>query len=203
MALVQFRVNGGPLQSASGAATWSTVVGGLVDGGSYTVEVRARDAAGNFSPFSSVSFTIEADSSVPSVTIGAPNGELPSSATTVSVSGTASDNVSVDRVEYRVNGGQWFVALGTIGWSTTLTGLTPGTSLLFEARAIDDVGNVSTVAQRTITVNDVPVANDDAVSTNQDTAIVVDVLANDINVDAGASVTIVVTPANGTAIVLP
>jgi VCBS repeat-containing protein len=49
-------------------------------------------------------------------------------------------------------------------------------------------------------VNDLPVAGDDAASTNQDTAVTINVLANDSDVESTVSVSAVGTPSNGTAV---
>jgi uncharacterized repeat protein (TIGR02543 family) len=74
----------------------------------------------------------------------------------------------------------------------------------------DDDGATSNVATVTVTVNDVndpPVANDDtAATTNEDTPVVIDVTANDTDVDGTidpTTVSIVSGPANGSASVDP
>jgi hypothetical protein len=61
---------------------------------------------------------------------------------------------------------------------------------------------IATVSLTVEAINDAPVANDDAVSTNEDAPIIIDVLANDSDVDGDldpASVSIITPPGNGTA----
>ncbi|MEW5959568.1 MAG: Ig-like domain-containing protein, partial [Chloroflexota bacterium] len=63
--------------------------------------------------------------------------------------------------------------------------------------------NVATVTLTINPVNDPPLANDDAGATGPDTPTIIDVLANDSDVDSAidpASVVVVSAPANGTAI---
>ena len=64
--------------------------------------------------------------------------------------------------------------------------------------------NIATVTITVDPVNDPPVANDDAATTDEDTAVTVDVLANDVDVDGDALIVSGVTiPANGTAVINP
>jgi hypothetical protein len=73
----------------------------------------------------------------------------------------------------------------------------------------DDDGATSNMATVTVTVNDVndpPVANDDTASTDEDTAVTIDVLGNDSDVDGTihpTSVTIVSGPSHGSLSVDP
>ena len=57
------------------------------------------------------------------------------------VKGTATDNLQVAGVQYRLNGGSWSNATGTANWSAPVT-LMPGTNA-FAAYATDTTGNVS------------------------------------------------------------
>lgn len=74
-------------------------------------------------------------------------------------------------------------------------------------RVADAAGVFSNAATLTLTVedvNDVPLVNDDAATTAEDTPVTIDVLANDSDVDGtldAPSVTIVLEPAFGTAVV--
>ncbi|GJM28772.1 MAG: hypothetical protein DHS20C17_14070 [Cyclobacteriaceae bacterium] len=71
----------------------------------------------------------------------------------------------------------------------------------------DDDGDISNIAQVNITINDIndaPVANDDAVNTDEDVMVTIVVILNDTDVDGtivGSSVTLVTAPSNGTAVV--
>jgi len=64
-------------------------------------------------------------------------------ATTSIVRGTASDNIQVSSVMFRLNGGDWTQASGTTSWEATAT-LTPGTNA-FQVFSVDSTGNQSTI----------------------------------------------------------
>lgn len=203
VASVEVRLDGGSWLLATGTASWSRLITGLVDGGSYLIEVRATDPAGNISTIVSRNISVATDAEIPTVVIVNPSAELAAGTTSTTVSGTAADNDSVALVEWRRDGGAWNTATGTDSWSFTLGSLTNGSSTLVEVRAQDATGNYSTIASRTVTVNNPPTAVDDSVTTDQDVTVDVDVLANDLNVDAGATLTIVVNGSDGTATVIP
>lgn len=199
---VEYRVNGGAFVLADGAETWTATLTGLADGTSHTVDVRSTDPAGNVSPIISRPFSIAADTNSPTVTITDPTSELPAGTTSYVAAGTATDNGTVSLVEYRIDGGPFVAATGTANWTAQLTGLTPGASINFEVRATDESNNVSSLAQRTITVNEAPVANADLATTGQDQTVNIDVLSNDTNIDPAATITITQQGVNGTATVV-
>ncbi len=72
----------------------------------------------------------------------------------------------------------------------------------------DNDGLISNVATVTITVssvNDVPVANNDAVTTTEDVAVVIGIAANDTDVDGTldlTSVAVMTSPGNGTIVLI-
>jgi hypothetical protein len=85
-----------------------------------------------------------ADTTRPTVAISTPgNGSSVSSS--LAVSGTASDNKSLSRVDVQVDGGSWNAATGTTSWSATVSGLAAGSHTV-TARATDASGNTSTSA---------------------------------------------------------
>ena len=73
-------------------------------------------------------------------------------------------------------------------------------SFTFKANDGTVDSNIATVSITVNSVNDAPVAADDTASTNEDTAVVIDVLANDTDADTGDTLTVqsVTNPANGT-----
>ena len=87
------------------------------------------------------------------------------------------------------------------------SGSTTATVTLQDDGGTANGGADTTVATFTITinaVNDPPIANDDTASTDEDTAVNIDVLGNDSDVDGtldSGSVAIVTLPTNGTAVV--
>ena len=121
--------------------------------GLHKFKVTATDTSGNKASHeitinvdnvvASSSPTPTADTTLPSVSIKSPtSGQSFSSGTTsVTVSGTASDNVGVTLVEKSINGGPYSSASGTTSWSFAATGLTDGQSYTATVRAKDANGN--------------------------------------------------------------
>ncbi len=64
------------------------------------------------------------------------------------ISGTANDDVALERVEFQINGGPFFPASGTKNWVAQI-GLGAGTNV-FNFRSVDFAGNFSTNATRTL-----------------------------------------------------
>jgi glycosidase len=84
------------------------------------------------------------DTSPPGVTIQSPtNGAV--IAGTLSVSGTATDNIAVQKVEIRFDSGPWFTATGAAAWSYALgtSNFVNGNHTLW-ARATDSSNNMAT-----------------------------------------------------------
>ncbi len=135
------RIDGGSPISV-GAVTSHTLTG-LTAGTSYAIDIRAKDAAGNNSAYSSavnVSTQAASDTTPPSVPT---NLASPSQTqTTIDLTWTAStDNVGVTGYDIRVDGGSP-ISVGAVT-SHTLTGLTAGTSYAIDIRAKDAAGNNS------------------------------------------------------------
>ncbi len=120
----------------------SILVTGLTPGSTYSFNVRARDAAGNWSGWSTGvngTTTGGADTQAPSVpgsvTTSAPNPTYLTLAWSA-----ASDNVGVTGYEVSVGGSPY----ATTPYTTlTVAGLTPSTSYSFSVRARDAAGNWS------------------------------------------------------------
>jgi YD repeat-containing protein len=149
----EWSINGGGSWNNVGGAQSASITG-LSGSTTYTVHVRARDAAGNAGNSSSNSFTT-ADTTPPSAP-GAPSFSSIGSTTAVASWSAASDNVGVARYEYSVNGGGWVNVGNTT--SATVSGLTAATSNTVAIRAVDGAnntgssssGSVTTLAQVTI-----------------------------------------------------
>jgi len=129
--------NGSSLGTTAGT---SMSIGGLADGVSYSMAVRACDAAGNWSSWSG------------SLLVGTPDVTAPSSPTGLSYSGNttghsftliwgaASDNVGATAYEISRDG----ASLGTTGGtSMSIGGLDDGVSYAMSVRACDAAGNWS------------------------------------------------------------
>ena len=149
---VQFLVDGGLLgvEDTSSPYSLSVDTTGAANG-NYTVTARARDAAGNTT--TSAPITVTVDNTAPTVALTGPaNGATVSG--TVTLTATASDNVGVTGVQFKLDGAN----LGTedpsspysVSWNTTTA--TNGTHTL-TAVARDAAGNITTSTARTVTVN--------------------------------------------------
>ena len=136
--------------------TWNTTQYG---DGSYVLQAKAYDAAGNVGPSTTVSVTVQnsvPDTTAPTVQVLSPvSGSTVSGTLTVNVS--ASDNVGVTKVEWYLNGaliGSNSGGSAAFTWNTTTSA--NGTYIL-QARAYDAAGNVGTSANVSVTVqNAVP-----------------------------------------------
>src|SRR5207244_2393146 len=101
---VQFKLDGVNLGTEAATApysvSWNTV--GTANG-SHSLTAVARDAAGNVTTSAAVTVTVSNDTTPPSVSITAPAGGASVSGT-VSVTATASDNVGVAGVQFKLDG---------------------------------------------------------------------------------------------------
>jgi thermitase len=186
---------------------WDT---STVPNGSHTLNAVATDAAGNSAGTTPISVTVSngpADTTPPTVSIGAPVAGATVSGTST-VSATAADDVGVAKVELYVDGALYATdtsAPYSFAWNTTLSA--DGSHTL-QVVAADAAGNSASTA-RTVTVanhvNQAPVAVNDAFGApswpkGKYTPQVLSVLANDSDADGSlvpASVTIVSAPNSG------
>lgn len=90
------------------------------------------------------------DNTAPLLAITSPSANLRLTNASITISGTASDNVGVNRVLWRVGGSAFQPATGTTAWSFTTPPMTAGVNT-FQVKSVDAAGNESTVATRTIT----------------------------------------------------
>ena len=152
---VQFKLDGANLGAevtvAPYVVSWNT---GLATNGAHVLTAVARDAAGNSTTSAAISVTVNnADATPPVVTMTAPV-DASTVVGTVAVSATASDNIAVVGVQFRLDG----VNLGaedtaapyTINWDSKTAA--NGTHAL-TAVARDGAGNTTTAAAVTVTVN--------------------------------------------------
>jgi YD repeat-containing protein len=134
-----YRVNTGSWQSLSNVL--SANIAGLSAVTTYTVSVRARDAAGNLGPASSNSFTTP-DTAAPSVPSGLIGGASTSGTVTLSWS-PSTDNVAV--IGYRVYRGGILIGTPT-ATSYVDAGLAGSTTYSYQVSAFDGAGNSSAFA---------------------------------------------------------
>ena len=159
---VQFKLNGANLgtecTSSPYSLSWNTTT---IANGSHTLTAVARDAAGNKTTSAAKTVTVNnpvvtppppADTTAPTVSLTSPSASTVSG--TVAISATASDNVGVVGVQFKLNGSN----LGTeytsspysLSWNTTTVA---NGSHTLTAVARDAAGNKTTSAAKTVTVN--------------------------------------------------
>ena len=162
---VQFLLDGVALGTEDTTNPYSTSWNSTTaSNGSHTLTARARDAAGNATTSAGVTVTVSNDTTAPTVLITAPSGGATVSGS-VTLSATASDNVSVVGVQFLVDG----VAVNTEDtsspysrtWTTTTGG--NGTHTV-SARARDAAGNTTTSTGVTVTVANDTTAPDVSIS---------------------------------------
>jgi len=142
---VEIKVNDGSWQLASGTTSWSKKV--TLSSGTNTIYAKATDTSGNTEE-KSITITYKLpDSTSPIISISSPSNGQTITASTITVSGTASDNVGVSKVEIKVNDGSWQLASGTNSWSKKVT-LSSGTNTIY-AKATDTSGNTE---EKSITI---------------------------------------------------
>src|SRR5207248_1125759 len=118
-----FRLDGANLGAEDAASpysvSWNTTTS---EDGRHTLTAVARDAAGNTTTSAAVTVTVSNDTTAPSVSISAPVANTTVSGS-ITVSATASDNVGVAGVQFRLDGAN----LGaedaaspySVSWNTT------------------------------------------------------------------------------------
>jgi chitodextrinase len=117
----------------------SMAISGLTQGTTYSMTVRARDAAGNWSGWSSALPVMTSDTQAPTVPGGLAAGSVAATSFTLSWN-ASSDNIGVTAYEVRRDS----TSLGTTaGTSMAITGLTNGTGYSMTVRARDAAGNWS------------------------------------------------------------
>jgi hypothetical protein len=130
--------------TAAGTTNW-TVSSIPLQSGTNVITIRARDAAGNQGMDVLTVTYAPADSIAPTVTITAPTTQpsFAASSSSVTIGGTASDNVGVTQVTWVNDRGGSGTATGTTSWSAGGIALQPGTNVL-TVRARDAAGNQGT-----------------------------------------------------------
>lgn len=155
VAKVEVSLGAGPFKVATGTGSWSISIDTRTyANGGQTIVARATDASGNTA---STSRTVtvsnaSADIIAPSVAVSGPTtGSTVAGA--VTVSGSASDNAAVSRIDVAVDGGAWSPAGGTTAWSWNWSTSTAANgSHTVTARATDSSGNTGTTSV-TVTVS--------------------------------------------------
>lgn len=137
--------------------THSVSLTGLTAGTTYHYQVVSKDAANNSTSSSDATFTTQApaaDTTAPTISVSAPNNGASVSGKSVTVSATASDNVGVSGVQFKLDGNNLgsedTSAPYTMTWDTST--VSNGTHKI-SAVARDAAGNTKTATEITITVS--------------------------------------------------
>ena len=118
----------------------------VMNGVTYYYQVSGVNALGEGPKANEVSATPEADAVPPTVAISSPQADAILHAATVTVTGTASDDVAVEKIEASSDGATWILASGTSSWSVTLT-LREGSNTI-RVRATDTSGKTGSASVR-------------------------------------------------------
>jgi len=138
---VEVSVNDGGWQLCEGLGSWNTDI--ALDEGSNKIVARATDTYGNTAvDYVNLTYNL-ADELAPDITITSHGDDEVVNISNVTISGTATDNVLLSRVEVRLNNGPWIVSTGLRNWTMQLS-LMKGDNLI-QAKATDASENNGTV----------------------------------------------------------
>ena len=141
--------------SLPGAGTSTCVLTGSTSG-SYTVTITGTGGTLVHSTPISVLVSEPApgpDTTPPTITITSPSADATLGTAPITISGYAADNVGLEKVEWKADGGSWSTASGTNSWSAVVT-LATGPHTI-TVRATDTAGNQQ-VAMISFTVQSAP-----------------------------------------------
>lgn len=135
---------------ATGTTNWSLSGIPLV-AGSNVITVTAVDAAGNTGTDALTVTYTSPDTTQPTVAITSPtsSGSYTTTSSSLSLGGTAADNVGVTQIRWASDRGTSGIASGTTSWSVTGISLVSGANVI-TVTAADAAGNQTTA---TVTVN--------------------------------------------------
>ncbi len=156
---VEISVDGGSFRLAAGTTRWSTPLDSTsLANGKHEIIARAIDGVGNttgVSVFVTVANT-PSDTKAPAVAITSPSSGQTVGGL-VSIIGTASDDVALEKIELSIDGSAYRSAEGTSSWSYPLdTSAYADGEHIVAARATDVAGNVSSIAESLTVTNSEP-----------------------------------------------
>jgi beta-mannanase len=150
VARVEVRVDGGAYRLAGGTTNWSVAIDTTAyPPGTHNLKARVTDTSGKQAwTDDQIVIASGVDAAVPRVTFTSPAyGSTVSG--TITVTGTAGDDVGVARVEVRVDDGAYRLANGTTSWTLPLdTAAFPDGTHNLKARITDTSGKQAWVDDR-------------------------------------------------------
>ncbi len=121
-----------------------------VSNGEHILYAYVQDKSGKKSAVKSVRFSVLVDNTPPTVTIFSPKDGDWFDGGSLTVLGSASDNLAgVDKVEVKMDDGNWQLALGTTQWLINIPYVSDGAHKIY-ARSMDKRFNYSTPASITV-----------------------------------------------------
>jgi hypothetical protein len=139
--------------TATGTTSWAAT-GITLQAGSNVITVTASDSAGNQANATLTVIYTPADKTIPVIAITSPtsSGTYETNASTISIAGSASDNIDVTRVTWSNSVGGSGTATGTTSWSIALVALQEGSNII-TVTASDAAENMEST---TIAINYTP-----------------------------------------------
>ena len=174
--------------TATGTANWSAS-GIVLTAGLNTITVTAVDAAGNVGTDTlAVTYSLPVDTTKPTITITSPttNTTTSTSANTITLGGTATDNVGVTQVTWSSSIGVSGTATGTTTWSATAIPLINGSQVL-TVTARDAAGNTNTDTLTVSSSTAVDTTNPTVTITGPTSAASITVTANTVTLSGTAA----------------
>ncbi|MDD2666872.1 MAG: DUF2341 domain-containing protein [Methanocellales archaeon] len=138
-----------PVGGADQIANVSFYLNSSAADGSYNVSVNMYDNVSNYA-ISYQNNSVVKDTTNPAISIAYPTNGQVFSTDTITVNGTASDNIALSKVEVKLGSGSWQTASGTTSWSQSIT-LVNGSNIIY-ARATDTSYNTQEISI-TVTYN--------------------------------------------------
>jgi hypothetical protein len=178
----------------------------------HSITAKASDGLGNISTSGTLFVTIDTivvTNTTPVMTAATDSGSSSSdnitNDNTPTFAGMTEDDAPNNAYVELLLDGTTVIATGNASsgvWTLTPMSATSDGTYTVQARVTDHTGNVSTSAPATIVIDTIsPNAVDDAASTNEDTPVTIDVVANDTDtVDPSLTVTGVINGSNGTVV---
>jgi hypothetical protein len=134
--------------TATGTTSWSANV--TLQAGANIITFTARDAANN-TRTAAVTVTFNPpDTTLPSLSISSPSGNVTVTTSPRNFSGTSSDNIGVTQVSWSSSRGASGTATGTTSWSASIPLVSGSNVITITAR---DAANNQRTASRTVTYN--------------------------------------------------
>ena len=136
---VEVKVGSGSWLPVTGTTSWSVDSVPLAVG-SNIITARATDTSNNVKETSVTVTYTPSDVETPVISITSPTEGQVFSIASITVSGTASDNKALSKVEVKVGNGSWILASGNTSWTVSSMNLSVGSNMM-TARATDNSNN--------------------------------------------------------------